>query len=81
MSEKDFQQDVIDRLARMETKMDATMQTVAEQGKTLAQHSTLIEGVCNSAKSAHKRIDGIYCAAGVIGGIAGWLAEKLPWGK
>ena len=81
MSEHDFQAEVIDRLARLETKIDATMATVADHGEKLNDHSIKIEGVCNSVKSAHKRIDGIYCAAAGIGGICGWLAEKLPWGK
>ena len=81
MSEHDFQTEVIDRLARLETKIDSTMETVADHGEKINDHSIKIEGVCNSAKSAHKRIDGIYCAAGVIGGIAGWIAEKIPWGK
>jgi hypothetical protein len=39
LGEKEFQQEVIDRLARIETKQDATMKTVEEHSKALADHS------------------------------------------
>lgn len=39
MGEKEFQQKVIDRLARIGTKQDGTMKTVEEHAKALADRS------------------------------------------
>lgn len=77
MSEKDFQSEIIDRLARIETKLDATIETVTQQTQELKDHGTCITRLQESAKSAHKRIDCIYISAGMIGGAAGWVADKL----
>ena len=83
MGERDFQEEVIDRLARIETKQDIHGETVAEQGKTISAHSISIEGTSNSVKSAHHRIDGICATAGLLGAVAGWAANFVAsiWPK
>jgi uncharacterized protein with GYD domain len=73
VGEQDFQHEVLSRLASIETHG----QYYAEGLKEIREHSERITAVEQSAKSAHHRIDGIYCAAGAIGGIAGWLVDKL----
>jgi hypothetical protein len=71
----DFQQEVIDRLARIETKQDATAETVKQNTATINQHSIDITENRQSAKSAHHRIDGIFLTAGIVGAVAGWVAD------
>ncbi|WP_371380920.1 hypothetical protein [Sporomusa aerivorans] len=75
MGEKDFQQDVIDRLARIETKQDTTMATVEDHSKTLVQHGKDIVATDARARSAHHRVDSIFLTAGIVGAVAGWVAE------
>lgn len=83
MGEKDFQQEVIDRLARIEVKQDATMLTVSEHSKTINQQGNDIVRIDASNKSAHHRIDGIFWGAGILGGIAGTLVNVFAslWSK
>jgi hypothetical protein len=83
VSQDDFQREVIDRLARIETKQDATQITVADNVKTIAKHSISIAEINASAKSAHHRIDGICATAGLLGGLAGTIANVITlfWPK
>jgi len=78
--EKDFQQEVIDRLARIETKQDSTAETVKQNTTTINQHSIEITENKQSVKSAHHRIDGIYATAGIIGGAVSFVVQ-LFWPK
>jgi predicted peroxiredoxin len=77
MPEHDFQKEVIDRLARIETKQDATMKTVADHCDDIREQGIKIATIEASSKSAHRRIDGIYITAGAIGGAAGWIVDKF----
>ena len=77
MGENDFQNEIIDRLARIETKLDSTIETVTKQSDKLDEHGTCITRLQESTKSAHNRIDGIYISAGMLGGAAGWVADKI----
>ena len=81
--EKSFQDDVIDRLARIEEKQDATATTVCDHTKEIREQGLQVARVDESAKSAHKRIDGIYAAAAIVGGVAGWISQLLAsiWPK
>lgn len=83
MGEVDFQREVIDRLARIETKQDVTTITVADHAKCITQHSISIADVNSRARSAHHRIDGIFWGAGLLGGAAGWVVNLFAslWGK
>jgi len=80
LGEKDFQQEVIDRLARIETKQDAMAKTVECNTTTINQHSERITKVEESTKSAHHRIGGIYAAAGTLGALAGTVVQAI-WPK
>jgi len=77
MGEKDFQQEVIDRLARIETKQDATQATVSGHSTAINQHSERITVTEQWAKSAHHRIDGIFLGAGILGGVAGTVVNFI----
>ncbi len=83
MVEKDFQREVIDRLARIETKQDSTIDTVSEHSRTICQQGERITVNEQRAKSAHHRIDGIFAAAGAFGAVAGWAANFFAnlWSK
>lgn len=81
--EKDFQREVIDRLARIETKQDSTAEAVSEHSRTISQHGERITVAEQSAKSAHHRINGIFATAGIFGGLAGTVANFIAaiWTK
>lgn len=83
MGEVDFQREVIDRLARIETKQDVMTITVADHSKCITQHSIAIADGDSRSRSAHHRIDGILWGAGILGAIAGWVANFASsiWGK
>lgn len=71
MSQEEFQRQVLQRLTAIETNGEY----FAEGLKLIRQHGERITAVESSARSAHHRINGIYTTAGVIGGIAGALAQ------
>jgi hypothetical protein len=81
LGEKDFQQEVIDRLARIETKQDSTAETVKQNTATINQHSIEITENRQSTRSAHHRINGIYASAGVVGGAVSFVIQWLWPGK
>ncbi|CUH95637.1 hypothetical protein P22_1711 [Propionispora sp. 2/2-37] len=83
MGETDFQREVLNRLIRMETKQDAHIETIKEHSATLASHSERITKAEESTKSAHRRIDGIFVAAGSLGAIFGTLTNIVisVWSK
>lgn len=81
MSEYDFQQAVIDRLARIETKQDYIASTVSKHSEEIELQGKLLVEATSSTKSAHHRIDGVYAAAASIGAVAGaginWLVSYM----
>lgn len=80
MGEKDWQQEVIDRLARIETKQDATAKTVECNTTTINQHNERITRTEESAKSAHHRLNGLMATAGFVGGAVSFVIQLL-WPK
>ena len=83
MPENDFQKEVIDRLARIETKQDATGKTLDDHCEVIRQHSDRITVTEESTKAAHHRIDGIFLSAGTLGAMAGGIANVFAamWTK
>lgn len=83
MGEKDFQQEVIDRLARIETKQDATIATVSEHTRIITDQGKEIVRIDASTRAAHHRISGICATAGAFGAIAGTAAQVIAsfWPK
>lgn len=79
MGETEFQQAVLQRLTAIETNQ----QYYAEGLQLIRQHGERITSVEASAKSAHRRIDGICAAAGLIGAAAGWVVNFVAslWPK
>lgn len=75
--EQNFQREVIDRLARIETKQDSTIKCVDNHSETICKHSERITAIEQSTKAAHHRIDGIYYGASVLGGIAGTVVNFI----
>ena len=73
MGEKDFQQEVIERLTVIETNA----RYFARGLEIIENHSERISRGEESLKSAHKRIDGICAAAGVAGGIVGGIVQII----
>ena len=77
MGEKEFEREVLDRLAIIETKIDPFLCQCHECQKTITEHSVHIAEIALSAKSAHHRIDGIFWGAGILGGIAGTVVNLI----
>ena len=84
MGEKDFQSTVLDQLQTMQSRMAVVetddkylVRTTEKSQDFISQHSERITAVEQNAKSAHHRIDGIYAAAGVVGGVAGWAMQYI----
>jgi uncharacterized protein with GYD domain len=78
LSEKDFQQQVLERLSAIETNG----QYFSEGLKIIREHGERITAAEASSSSAHKRIDGIYLTAGMFGAVAGWVADFVgKWSR
>ncbi len=65
MSSWSFEQDVIDRLARLETKLDLVNGAVTDHARQLAEHS--------------QRLDRAHGAAGVIALVVTGLTKAGLW--
>lgn len=77
MPEDKFQREVLDRLIRIETKQDEMIKTVDDHSDSVKQHDKDIVRLDASTKSAHHRLDGIFAAAGIIGGVAGYITQLV----
>lgn len=66
MSEQDFHNDVIDRLARIETQQVAINDKFEGWHKDLADTGVVAREALQSAKSSHHRINDLYIVAGLI---------------
>lgn len=75
LGENDFQQEVLSRLAAIETHGEY----FAEGLKEIREHSERITAVEQSSKSAHHRIDGICKLAMAMGGAAALLVQGAAW--
>ena len=75
MDEKDFQNQVLSRLASIETHG----QYYADGLKEIREHSERITAVEQSSKSAHHRIDGICKMAVTLGGATALLVQGAAW--
>jgi hypothetical protein len=83
VGENDFEREIRDRLIRIETKQDTTIEIVSEHTKTIGQHDRDIVRLDASTKSAHHRIDGIFVSAGAMGTAAGAIVQFITsiWPK
>lgn len=77
MSEYEFNNEVIDRLARIETKMEAINEQCASRNSELDEIGIAAREALQSAKSAHHRINSMYIIATGIAGIVSWLLTYL----
>lgn len=79
MGEKDFEREVLDRLAIIETKLDPVLSNCRECNKIIGQHSVSIAELCADINSAHHRIDGVYNTAGIISTVIGVIVNLLAF--
>lgn len=74
-TEKTFEREVLDRLIKMETKLDAITIQCPQCQTQIGSHGIALATIDASAKSAHRRIDGvvdgIYKTAGIISAVVG----------
>lgn len=82
-TEKPFEREVLDRLITMETKIDGITTQCPQCQIKIDLHAIELATLTASSKSAHHRIDGVYYAAGILGALAGWIANFMSglWGK
>lgn len=79
MGEKEFEREVLDRLAVIETKLDPITVNCRDCNKLVSQHSVAIAEVTASTKSAHHRIDGVYRTAGIISTAIGLVLNVIAF--
>lgn len=75
MGEKEFEREVLDRLAIIETKLDPFVSQCRDCHRVLNQHSVDIATVAASSKAAHHRIDGVYKTAAGVSAAIGFLLQ------
>ena len=75
MGEKEFEREVLDRLAIIETKLNPFVTQCRDCHKILTQHSIDLATVAASSKAAHHRIDGVYKTAAGVSAAIGFLLQ------
>jgi hypothetical protein len=77
VSEHDFQIEVIDRLGRIEERLNSIDQQCSIRYKELSDTKTTALSALQSTRSAHHRINGMYIIAGAIGSIISFIVSWL----
>lgn len=75
MSERDFQTEVLERMARLEAQLNEALDSVHKlQGQFQATKELAIIAD-QRGRSAHHRINSMYVIAGIIGGIISFIVD------
>lgn len=77
--EKEFEREVLDRLAVIETKLDPIVHGCRDCQRMLNQHSIDLATVAASSKSAHYRIDGVYKTAAGVSAAVGLTLQAISF--
>ena len=75
MGDKEFEREVLDRLAVIETKLDPVVHGGRDCQRVVNQHSVDLATVAASSKSAHHRIDGVYKTAAGVSAAVGFILQ------
>lgn len=75
MSERDFQTEVLERMARLEAQLNEALDSVhklQEQFQTTKELAIIAD---QRGRSAHHRINSMYVIAGIIGGVISFIVD------
>lgn len=75
MSERDFQTEVLERMARLEEQLNEAMDSVHKLQEQFQATKELAIIADQRGRSAHHRINSMYVIAGIIGGIISFIVD------
>lgn len=77
MSERDFQTEVLERMARLEEQLNEALDSVHKLQEQFQATKELAIIADQRGRSAHHRINSMYVIAGIIGGIISFIVDYL----
>ncbi|WP_337744992.1 hypothetical protein [Megasphaera sp.] len=75
MSERDFQTEVLERMARLEAQLNEALDSVHKLQEQFQATKELAIIADQRGRSAHHRINSMYVIAGIIGGIISFIVD------
>lgn len=75
MSERDFQTEVLERMARLEAQLNEALDSVHKLQEQFQATKELAIIADQRGRSAHHRINSMYVVAGIIGGIISFIVD------
>ncbi|WP_292018382.1 hypothetical protein [Megasphaera sp. UBA4382] len=75
MSERDFQMEVLERMARLEAQLNEALDSVHKLQEQFQATKELAIIADQRGRSAHHRINSMYVVAGIIGGIISFIVD------
>lgn len=75
MSERDFQTEVLERMARLEAQLNEALESVHKLQEQFQATKELAIIADQRGRSAHHRINSMYVIAGIIGGVISFIVD------
>ncbi len=75
MSERDFQTEVLERMARLEAQLNEALDSVHKLQEQFQATKELAIIADQRGRSAHHRINSMYVIAGIIGGVISFIVD------
>ncbi|WP_298589833.1 hypothetical protein [uncultured Megasphaera sp.] len=75
MSERDFQTEVLERMARLEAQLNEALESVHKLQEQFQATKELAIIADQRGCSAHHRINSMYVIAGIIGGVISFIVD------
>ena len=75
MSERDFQTEVLERMARLEAQLNEALDSVHKLQEQFQATKELAIIADQRGRSAHHRINSMYFIAGIIGGVISFIVD------
>ena len=75
MSERDFQTEVLERMARLEAQMNEALESVHKLQEQFQATKEMAIIADQRGRSAHHRINSMYVIAGIIGGVISFIVD------
>ncbi|NME28827.1 hypothetical protein HF872_09380 [Megasphaera hexanoica] len=75
MSERDFQTEVLERMARIDAQLKEALDSVHKLEEQFQETQKLAIVADQRGRSAHHRINGMYVIAGIIGGVISFVVD------
>lgn len=75
MSERDFQTEVLERMARLEAQLNEALDSVHKLQEQFQATKELAIIADQRGRSAHHRINSMHVIAGIIGGVISFIVD------